>query len=147
MLAVGLGAVVYRALGGVVGVDTFSFSLAPFVGLVLTFFVVNQLSVSLAVSVTTGVSVRESLAKILGGSLLYDFVSTSLAVLLAFLYVPVGFFRLGILAVGLFFVRHMYPMNLQVEPANPELLELMVKDIQARARYTPGHPVRGAHDS
>src|SRR5207249_7251833 len=61
MLAVGLGAVVYRALGGVVGVDTFSFSLAPFVGLVLTFFVVNQLSVSLAVSVTTGVSVRESL--------------------------------------------------------------------------------------
>src|SRR2546425_2945241 len=87
MLAVGLGAVVYRALGGVVGVDTFSFSLAPFVGLVLTFFVVNQLSVSLAVSVTTGVSVRESLAKILGGSLLYDFVSTSLAVPLGLLYI------------------------------------------------------------
>ena len=144
MLAVGLGAVVYRALGGVVGVDTFSFSLAPFVGLVLTFFVVNQLSVSLAVSVTTGVSVRESLAKILGGSLLYDFVSTSLAVLLTFLYVRLEFLGLGILAVGLFFVRHMYQMNLQVEQANRELLELMVKAIEARDRYTSGHSVRVA---
>ena len=144
MLAVGLGGVVYRALGGTVGVDVFSFHLAPFAGLVLTFFVVNQLSVSFAVSATTGVSVRESLARILGGSLLYDLVSTSLAVLLTFLYVRLEFLGLGILAVGLFFVRHMYQMNLQVEQANRELLELMVKAIEARDPYTSGHSVRVA---
>ena len=144
MLAVGLGSVVYRGLGGEARVDAFSFSLAPFVGLVMTFFVVNQFSVSLAVSVTTGVSVRESLARILGGSLLYDLVSTSLAVLLNFLYVRLEFLGLGILAVGLFFVRHMYQMNLQVEQANRELLELMVKAIEARDPYTSGHSVRVA---
>ena len=137
MLAVGLGGVVYRALGGAARLDAFSFSPAPFVGLVLTFFVVNQFSVSLAVSVTTGVSVREALARILGGSLLYDFVSTSLAVLLNFLYVRLEF-------LGLFFVRHMYQMNLQVEQANRELLELMVKAIEARDPYTSGHSVRVA---
>jgi len=49
MLAVGLGSVVYRALGGEARLDAFSFSLAPFIGLVMTFFVVNQFSVSLAV--------------------------------------------------------------------------------------------------
>jgi len=144
MLAVGLGGIAYRALGGVVGVDAFSFRLAPFGGLVLTFFIVNQLSVSLAVAATTGVSVRESLARILGGSLLYDLVSTSLAVLLSFLYVRLEFLGLGILAVGLFFVRHMYHMNLQVEQANRELLELMVKAIEARDPYTSGHSVRVA---
>lgn len=144
MLAVGLGGVVYRALGGVVAADAFSFALMPFIGLVLTFFIVNQLSVALAVSVTSGVSVSESLARILGGSLAYDLVSTSLAVLLNFLYVRLEFLGLGILAVGLFFVRHMYQMNLQVERANRELLELMVKAIEARDPYTSGHSVRVA---
>jgi putative nucleotidyltransferase with HDIG domain len=144
MLAVGLGAVVYGLLGGGVGVESFSFSLAPFIGLVVTFFLVNQLSVSIAVSVTTGVPIRESLATILGGSLLYDVVATSLAVLLTFLYVRLEFLGVGILAVGLFFVRHMYQMNLQVEQANRELLELMVKNIEARDPYTSGHSVRVA---
>ena len=36
----------------------------------------------------------------------------------------------------------MYQMNLQVERANRELLELMVKSIEARDPYTSGHSVR-----
>jgi len=50
MLAVGLGTVVYQSLGGTVSLDEFSFSLIPFAALVLTFFIVNHGSVSLAVS-------------------------------------------------------------------------------------------------
>src|SRR5206468_1544413 len=42
----------------------------------------------------------------------------------------------------LFFVRHMYRMNLQLERANRELLELMVKAIEARDPYTSGHSLR-----
>ena len=142
MFAVGAGGLVYRALGGAIGLDAFSFALVPFAALVATFFVANQGAVSLAVASWGGVSVWESWARIAGGSLFYDFISSSLAVLLAFLYIELQVIGLAILILPLFFVRHMYQMNLQVERVNRELLELMVKAIEARDPYTSGHSLR-----
>lgn len=144
MLAVGLGGLVYVALGGEVAVDRFTFSLLPFLGLVLTFFVVNSGSVSLAVAFSSGVSVRESWARITGGALFYDLLASSLAVLLVFLYVKLQVLGLALLLIPLFFVRHIYQMNIQLERVNRELLELMVKAIEARDPYTSGHSRRVA---
>ena len=144
MLAVGVGGLVYKAAGGVSGLQAFQFDLLPFVGLVVTFFVVNQGSVALGVASIGQMSVWESWSRIAGGSLLYDFISSSLAVLLAFLYIKLQLVGLAILILPLFFVRHMYQMNLQVERVNRELLELMVKAIEARDPYTSGHSVRVA---
>jgi putative nucleotidyltransferase with HDIG domain len=75
---------------------------------------------------------------------LYDLVSSSLAIVLAFLYIKFQIVGLAVLVLPLFFVRHMYQMNLQVERVNRELLELMVKAIEARDPYTSGHSVRVA---
>jgi putative nucleotidyltransferase with HDIG domain len=144
MLAVGLGALAYRSLGGHVGFDAFRFSFLPFSALVLIFFLINQGSVSLAVSLTTDSSLRESWERIVGGSLVYDLVSSSLAILLSFLFVQAQIFGIAVLVLPLFFVRHMYQMNLHVERVNRELLELMVKAIEARDPYTSGHSVRVA---
>jgi len=144
MLAVGVGGVVYQAAGGVSGLQNFQFELLPFVALVVTFFVVNQGSVAFGVASIGQMSVWESWSRIAGGSLLYDFISSSLAVLLAFLYIKLQLVGLAILILPLFFVRHMYQMNLQVERVNRELLELMVKAIEARDPYTSGHSVRVA---
>lgn len=144
MLAAGLASAVYRGLGGQVGIETFSFSVTPFFAAVIAFFFVNLGSVSLAVAAAGGMSFRESWAKVVGGSLLYDFFSSSLALLLAFLYVKFEFIGLGVLIVALFFVRHVYQMNFRVEQVNRELLELMVKAIEARDPYTSGHSVRVA---
>jgi len=144
MVAVGLGGIAYRALGGPVGFDRFGFSFVPFAALVAIFFLVNQGSVALAVSLTTDVRFREAWTRIVGGSLLYDLVSSSLAILLSLLYVELQFFGIAVLVLPLFFVRHMYQMNLQVERVNRELLELMVKAIEARDPYTSGHSVRVA---
>jgi putative nucleotidyltransferase with HDIG domain len=44
----------------------------------------------------------------------------------------------------LFFVRHLHRTNLRLEQANRDLLELMVKSIEARDPYTSGHSVRVA---
>jgi len=93
---------------------------------------------------TTDSSVREAWTRIVGGSLLYDLVSSSLAILLTFLFIQLQIFGLAVLVLPLFFVRHMYQMNLQVERVNRELLELMVKAIEARDPYTSGHSVRVA---
>ncbi len=144
MLAVGVGGLVYKAAGGVSGLQAFQFDLLPFIALVFTFFVVNQGSVALGVASIGRMSVWESWSRIAGGSLLYDFVSSSLAVLLVFLYIRLQLVGLAILILPLFFVRHMYQMNLQVERVNRELLELMVKAIEARDPYTSGHSVRVA---
>src|SRR5438445_10726837 len=142
MLAVGVGGLVYQAAGGVSGLQNFQFELVPFVALVVTFFVLNQGSVAFGVASIGQMSVLESWSRIAGGSLLYDFISSALAVLLAFLYIKLQLVGLAILLLPLFFVRYVYQMNLQVERVNRELLELMVKAIEARDPYTSGHSVR-----
>jgi len=115
-----------------------------FAAMVVVFFVVNQGTVALAVSSASDISIREAWTRIAAHSLLYDLVSSSLAIVLAFLFIKLHIVGLVVLVLPLFFVRHMYQMNLQVERANRELLELMVKSIEARDPYTSGHSVRVA---
>ena len=147
MLAVGLGGLVYAALGGHVGFDKIELNFVAFAALVLLFFIVNHLTVSLAVSVTTDISPVEVWMRIARGFVLYDLVSSSLAIVLAYLFVEFRVVGLAALVLPLFFVRHMYQMNLQVERVNRELLELMVKAIEARDPYTSGHSRRVSRNS
>jgi len=142
MLFVGLGGLVYAGLGGEVALNAVHVNFAAFAAMVLVFFVINQGTVALAVSWTTDISIRETWARIAGDSVLYDLVSSSLAIVLAFLFTKLQIVGLAVLVLPLFFVRHMYQMNLQVERVNRELLELMVKAIEARDPYTSGHSVR-----
>ncbi len=143
MLAVGLGTIVYQNLGGTVSLDEFSFSLIPFTALVLTFFVVNHGSVSLAVSFSTrGVSVREAWGRISGSALLTDLLASTLAILLAFLYVKLQLLGLAVIIFPLFLARQLYQRNLQLQEELEEKLELMVKAMEARDPYTSGHSRR-----
>jgi putative nucleotidyltransferase with HDIG domain len=145
MLASGLGGLVYTSLGGSVSLDEFSFSLVPFLALVVTFFVVNHGSVSLAVSFSSrGVSVREAWGRISGSALITDLFSSTLAVLLVFLYVKLQFLGLAIIVFPLFLARQHYQMNLQLQQELEEKLELMVKAMEARDPYTSGHSRRVA---
>jgi hypothetical protein len=144
MLAIGLGSWVYTALGGSVSASQFTMHLGPFLVLVAVYLAANNGSVSLAVCLSNRISIRESWARVVGGSLLYDFAASGLALLLVFLYVHLHLIGLALLVVPLFLVRHMYQVTLQVERANRELLELMVKAIEARDPYTSGHSVRVA---
>src|SRR6266545_6129899 len=143
MVAVGLGTLVYHALGGMTNSDQFTFSFFPFVGLVATFFIVNQGSVALAVAYSSGVSIHESWERI-GAARLYDVLASSLAILLVFLYVKLQLFGLALLVLPLFLVRQLYQMNLQLQAEMEEKLELMVKAMEARDPYTSGHSRRVA---
>ena len=143
-LFVGLGGLVYVALGGHVGLDSLRVNFPAFAAMVLVFFIVNQGTVALAVAWTTDISIREAWTRIAGDSVLYDLVSSSLAIVLAYLFIRLQIVGLVVLVLPLFFVRHMYRMNLRVERANRELLELMVKSIEARDPYTSGHSIRVA---
>src|SRR5256885_12372063 len=115
MLASGLGALVYSALGGSVSLETFDFLPVPFVCLVVAYFLVNHGSVAVAVSFISGLSVREAWGRIGKDAFATDLLSSTLAVLLAFLYVKLQLLGLAILIFPLFLVRQLYQMNMQMQ--------------------------------
>jgi putative nucleotidyltransferase with HDIG domain len=82
--------------------------------------------------------------RIAGPSLFYDVISSALGPLLAYMYEEFQLPGIILLALPIFFVRHIYQANLQLEQVNRDLLELMVKTIEARDPYTSGHSVRVA---
>ena len=148
-MSVWVGSVVFRLLGGIPALSASSgvervIDLAPvaIIGGTLAYFVFNISAVSLAVSLSDGVPWREAWIRIGGSQLGYDILSSPLGVLLAILYVKLG--MLGVLAtlLPLFFVRRAYRASMELEEANRELLELMVKAIEARDPYTSGHSLR-----
>lgn len=142
MLATGLASLAYARLGGVVSMDEFDFHLLPFASLVVTFFLVNQGSVALAVSFSSGVSVREAWDRICKDAFATDLLSSTLAILLVFLYVKLQLIGLGIVALPFLLVRQLYQMNFQLQEELEEKLELMVKAMEARDPYTSGHSRR-----
>lgn len=142
MLSAGLSAEAYHLLGGQMLGQQFSFQIVAFLGLVGTYFLVNSGSVALVSAVSSGIPVKEAWHRIVGSALLYDLFASSLSILLAFLYLKSQLLGLALLVVPLFFVRHMYQMNFQLERVNRELLEVMVKAIEARDPYTSGHSLR-----
>src|SRR5881296_4757956 len=144
MLATGLASLVYSRLGGSVSLDSFDFTLVPFLGLVVTFFVVNKGSVSLAVSLSNRVSVREAWGRIGKDAIGTDLFSSTLAALLVFLYVKLQLLGIAVLVFPLFLLRQLYQMNLQLQEELEEKLELMVKSMEARDPYTSGHSRRVA---
>src|SRR5437016_8714802 len=144
MLATGLGALVYVSLGGVVSSDVFDFALIPFAALVFTFFTVNQGSVALAVSISSDVSLGEAWDRIGKDTIATDVLSSTLAILLVFLYAKLQLLGIAILIFPLFLVRELYQMNQQLQEELEEKLELMVKAMEARDPYTSGHSRRVA---
>src|SRR3989442_2815070 len=149
MLASGLCSLVYTALGGSVSLvasstspPVFTFLPLPFACLVIVYFLVNHGSVALAVSLSTGVSVREAWDRIGKDALATDLLSSTLAVLLVFLYVKLQLLGLAILVFPLFLVRQLYQMNFRMQLELEEKLELMVKAMEARDPYTSGHSLR-----
>src|SRR6266516_5509774 len=142
VLAVGLASSVYHLLGGEPSVAEFRILAVPIVGAGIVYSATNSLTVSFAISLSEGLDFGEAWIRVYGGSVLYDLFATPVPALLAYLYTRWQLGGVVALAVPLFVVRHIYSMNLQLEQANRDLLELMVKAIEARDPYTSGHSQR-----
>ena len=145
ILSLTLASWVYHSLGGESSLT--HFRLTPVTAMatgasVITYFVVNTTAVTMAVALNDRLAFDAAWRRIGGPSLVYDIFSSALGPLLAFLYVQFGFKGIVLLVLPLFFVRHIYQVNMQLEQVNRDLLELMVKAIEARDPYTSGHSLR-----
>ena len=141
-LSVSTAILAYHLLGGA---SVLGGGSLPYVGLgalFLTYSAVNSLSVSSVVALSEGRHFWEVWTENNLGTLAYDFIALPMIALLAWVYAkygPAGAFGVAISLLGL---RELYNVNLQLERANQELLELMVAAIEARDPYTSGHSRR-----
>jgi putative nucleotidyltransferase with HDIG domain len=159
ILALALGALAYQALGGALPA-TF---LTPIVSLASqavqrdlglffvissVFFTVSWVAVNTAIVLSSERAFREVWNLNTRGVLIYDIVASVVAILVAWLYVRfelwIGFGSLGLLGVivPIIAVRHVYGLYHQLEHSGQELLQVMVKAIEARDPYTSGHSLR-----
>jgi putative nucleotidyltransferase with HDIG domain len=142
ILAVTVASWVYKALGGVESISRFEFEPVAIAGAVVAYFLFNSTAVSAAVALGDQLPFGKAWARIGGPSLFYDFASSPLAALLAFLYVKLQLPGILMVIVPIWFVRHSYQVVFQLAQVNRDLLELMVKAIEARDPYTSGHSLR-----
>ena len=141
-LSVAGAAWTYRLLGGSTSLTVFHLNVPAVLASVVVYFGVNSAAVTMAIVLDLRAKVWAAWKRIAGVSLVYDLFSSALAPALAYLYVLWQVSGILILIVPLYFVRHLYQVTLQLEQVNRDLLELMVKAIEARDPYTSGHSQR-----
>ena len=103
----------------------------------------NNLIVTGAIAVSSGRSLRErprrtTTERTLG----LDFLAVPLVFVFAWVYAAFGAIAAATLWVPILGLRQVQRTNLELEQTNEELLELMVKSIEARDPYTSGHSRR-----
>lgn len=142
VLGIILATWLYQALGGSTPFDSIEVDGLPFVALSLLFFGINSLSVALAIGINSGQPFRQVWTSISKGLLGYDLVASFAAVLVVWGYQRFG--DAGVLGVVIpvIVIRSVYLMYHRLEAQSKEMLELMVKAIEARDPYTSGHSVR-----
>lgn len=115
-----------------------------------TYFAINTVAVNIAVALSSGRRFSEVWNLNAKGVLGYDLGASVLALGLAWLYLrSEDVFGLGLIGIGLallpiLVIRHIYGLYRKLQNSGRELLDLMVKAIEARDPYTSGHSVRVA---
>jgi putative nucleotidyltransferase with HDIG domain len=159
VLAVSLAVWIYSALGGALpptylGASTLLSAqpvqrdLGLFFLFAAVYFVTNAVAVNTAIVLSSGRAFREVWNLNTRGLLAYDLGASVVGVLVAWLYVRfdqwLGFGSIGLIGVivPIVAVRHVYGLYHQLEDSGQELLQVMVKAIEARDPYTSGHSVR-----
>jgi hypothetical protein len=159
VLAVVVAATIYASLGGNFPPEYLNFDhpfsspdaqkdLGLFPVMALGYLLTNSVLVSLVVALSSGRAFREVWSLNTRGVLGYDLGASLIAVLVAWLYMWfdlwLGFGSLGLVGViiPIVAVRHVYGLYHQLEDSGQELLQVMVKAIEARDPYTSGHSVR-----
>lgn len=153
-LAVGLGSVVYYALDGPVLYEPstylfepdfpFDRTVLPLGGLIATYFVANMALVGAVIALDTGKRMRDIWRELGPVAFANELASSSFSLFVVFAFAKLGFGGPVVVLLPLFFVHHAYGVQFKLLKQNKEILELLVKTIEAKDPYTSGHSLRVA---
>lgn len=141
---------VYRLLGGEslwasrhlsLAEVTLSAGVPALVAFVLS-FAVNSVLVFGVLAANSHRSFGEMWRESYRSTIAFDVLASPIVFLFAWVYVSWGAFAAAALWVPVLGLRQLHKSNLDLERTNSELLELMVKSMEARDPYTSGHSRR-----
>lgn len=147
LLAVAIAGLLFKFVGGYASTTSFELRVLPFVTFGAAFLAVNHVAVAGGIAIKEGVHFGQVIQKLSGPwgtNLLYDLFISPVALVVAFLYVEIGIGGLVLSLLPLLFIRHAYATNLQLQQANRDILQALVKAIETRDPYTSGHSMRVA---
>jgi putative nucleotidyltransferase with HDIG domain len=144
--AVGLGALVYSVLRGPVSFENFDLvtTIVPLGGLIFTYFLINTALVSVVLALDTRKRPRHIWRQLAPVAFANDLASSSFSLFVVFAFAELGVLGLFMVLLPLLFVHHSYGVYFQLQRQNKEILELLVKTIEAKDPYTSGHSMRVA---
>jgi putative nucleotidyltransferase with HDIG domain len=144
---------VFRALGGVslltfqgVGIQEITMRVgAPAFACFVCAFLVNTLLVSRVIGLSTSVDTLQVWREVHLSTIGLDILASPLVFVFAWIYAQWGPILAAAFWMPILGIRQLNTTNLELEQTNRELLELMIKSIEARDPYTSGHS-RRVHD-
>jgi HD-GYP domain-containing protein (c-di-GMP phosphodiesterase class II) len=102
----------------------------------------NNVMVTIAIALSSGRSLKSVLEENHRATIGLDFIVVPVVFLFAWVYAAFGAIAAAACWVPLLGLRQIQQANLDLERTNEELLELMVKSLEARDPYTSGHSRR-----
>jgi putative nucleotidyltransferase with HDIG domain len=141
---------IYRALGGVSMLSLHGYSIqeitlrvgpASFIAFVCS-FVLNTLLVSRVIALSSGGSTLQVWRDVHLSTIGLDILASPLVFIFAWIYTQWGPILAAAFWMPILGIRQLHTTNLELEQTNRELLELMIKSIEARDPYTSGHSRR-----
>lgn len=142
VLSITLAVKLYSSLGGHIPLLGLEANWLPFLMLALVFFLVNSLCVSTVIALDQGKPLGQVWHNITRGPIVYDVAASFAAILLAWAFSRYGLPGLFGAIAPVVIIRSVYSLYHRLEAQSREMLELMVKAIEARDPYTSGHSVR-----
>lgn len=104
--------------------------------------IANNLLITIAIAISSGKSLKGVLQDNHRATIGVDFLVAPLVFVFAWVYAAFGAIAAATCWVPILGLRQIQQTNLDLEQTNEELLELMVKSLEARDPYTSGHSRR-----